>query len=179
MSEYTTESPASVAARERRRRALITIGVLLLGLFFAFWYGLSYYQADQRRLAERPPAPTCETYGPDRVLAGDVVVNVLNSTTRSGLAGRTAQRFEQRGFEVDEVKNDPSSRRTPAVAELRYGPNGKPAADLLIQVMPEGTERVEYDWQSPRVSVALGTDFTTVGPLPDQGLPPCPSPSES
>ena len=45
MSEYTTEAQSSVRAR-RRRRSLIVLGTVLLGLFFAFWYALSYYQAE-------------------------------------------------------------------------------------------------------------------------------------
>ena len=179
MSAYTTESPASMAARARRRRALITIGILLLGLFFAFWYGLSYYQADQERRAAQPPPPTCRTYPPDRVVPADVTVNIYNATRRSGLAGRTSQQFTQRGFQVGKVANDPSSRKTPKVAEVRFGPKGKAAADLVLQVMPEGSKGVELDFASSGVSVALGTDFSSLGPLPEQtGLPACPTPSE-
>ena len=179
MSEYTTESPASMAARARRRRALLTIGVLLLGLFFAFWYGLSYYRADEQRRAAEPPPATCQTYPPDRVVPADVTVNVLNATNRTGLAGRTARRFEQTGFQVALVANDGSGRTTPKVAEVRYGPNGKAAAQLVLQVMPEGTTPVETTYKSAKVSVALGTDFANLAPLPaSTGLPACPEQSE-
>ena len=45
MSEYAAETETSVRARRKRRRSLITLGGVLLGLFFAFWYALSYYRA--------------------------------------------------------------------------------------------------------------------------------------
>ena len=45
MSDYTTEAEVSVNAR-RKRRQLIVLGVVVLGLFFAFWYAWSYYQSD-------------------------------------------------------------------------------------------------------------------------------------
>jgi len=42
--------------QRQRRRSLITIGVVLLGLFFAFWYAWSYYQAETEAVAARLPA---------------------------------------------------------------------------------------------------------------------------
>ena len=46
MSEQATDAAAHEHARQRRR-SLITLAVVLLGLFFAFWYAWSYYQAEQ------------------------------------------------------------------------------------------------------------------------------------
>lgn len=180
MSEYTTESPLSMERRHRQRRAFITIGTLLLGLFFAFWYGLSYYEADRRAQAARPPTPTCSPYDPDVFLPGDIVLNVYNATNRTGLAGRTAKAFEDRGFVVDEVANDPSDRKRPAVAEVRYGDEGRPRALVVLEVMPEGTKPVKDKRTTTTVDIALGTDFKTLLPLPERtGLPMCPAPTES
>ena len=44
--------------QRQRRRSLITIGVVLLGLFFAFWYAWSYYQAETEAVAGPPPTAT-------------------------------------------------------------------------------------------------------------------------
>ena len=181
MNEYTTESPASVAARQRRRRSLLTIGVVLLGLFFAFWYGLSYYEADQDARAARPPAPTCRPYDPEVVTPGEVTVNVYNATGRSGLAGSTSKLIADRGFVLGKVANDPSKRKTPAVAEVRHGPKGAAAAELVAAVMPTGTTVVADKRTDATVDVALGTAFKTLLPAtaPTQQLPMCPAPTGS
>ncbi|NED06084.1 LytR C-terminal domain-containing protein, partial [Streptomyces sp. SID6648] len=39
---------------------------------------------------------------------GQVTVNVLNATTRSGLAQKTADELKKRGFRVGEVSNAPA-----------------------------------------------------------------------
>ncbi len=181
MSEYTTESPASVAARQRRRRSLLTIGVVLLGLFFAFWYGLSYYEADQEaRAAKVPPTPTCRPYDPEVLTPGDVTVNVYNATSRTGLAGSTSRLVADRGFLVGKVANDPSKRKTPPVAEVRHGPKGAAAAELVAAVMPKGTTVVADKRKDATVDIALGTTFKTLLPATEPtGAPMCPAPTVS
>ncbi len=180
MSEYTTESPSSVEARRRRRRAAVVLGVVLLGLFFAFWYGLSYYRADETARANRPAAPTCSPYDPKARTPGDVTVNVYNATTRPGLAGRTANQIKQVGFVIGKVANDPTDRKVPKVAEVRYGPSGKPDAQLLLKILPKGTTSTKDKRKDATVDVALGTGFKALRPyVAPTGLPMCPAPTES
>lgn len=180
MSDYTTESPASLERRQRRRRAVITIGVLLLGLFFAFWYGLSYFEADSERAAARPATPTCRPYDPAVLTPSDVTVNIYNATSRSGLAGRTAKAFQERGFTVDAVDNDPTKRAAPKVAEVRYGAKGAAAARVVLAALPKGTTQTKDTRADATVDVALGAGFKTLVPAPSPtGLPMCPAPSAS
>ncbi|QKE83539.1 LytR C-terminal domain-containing protein [Arthrobacter sp. NEB 688] len=181
MSEYTSESPASVEARARRRRSAVVIGVVLLGLFFAFWYGLSYYRADEQARASRPPAATCRPFDPDERVPGQVTVDVYNATNRANLASRTAQLLEKQGFVVGKVGNDESGRKTPAVAEVRYGPAGRADGQFLLTVMPKGSKAVNDKRADGSVEIALGTKFTTLRPYvaPTGGLPMCPEPSAS
>ncbi len=181
MSDYADEAPVSVEARRRRRRAVVVIGVVLLGLFFAFWYALSYYRADEQARANRPPAPTCRPYDPDERVPGQVTVNVYNATNRPNLASRTAQQLEKQGFVIGKVGNDTSTRRTPAVVEVRYGEAGRADATLLMSLMPKGAKPVLDKRTDGSVEVALGTKFTTVRPYvaPSGQLPMCPEPSAS
>ena len=180
MSDYTTEAEVSVLARQRRRRSLIVIAVVVLILFFAFWYAWSYYQADNSARASRPPAATCSPYDPKAVTPESTRVNVFNASTRVGLAGSVSRSLGERGFVIGKVANDPSNRKMPKVAEIRYGPKGAAQAKLLRTSMPKGTTLVKDRRKVVTVDLALGPKFTTLAPVPTTtALPMCPAPSAS
>lgn len=179
MSEYTTESELSVESR-RRRRTLITIGVVLLILFFAFWYALSYYQADSEARASRSPAATCAPYDANALTPEKVKVNVYNASTRTGLAATVSKELAARGFDIGKVDNDPSTRKAPTVAEIRHGPDGKAHAALLRTALPNGTKVFQDKRKGATIDVALGAKWTRPAPLPTGStLPMCPAPTES
>ena len=179
MSDYTTEAEVSVNAR-RKRRQLIVLGVVVLGLFFAFWYAWSYYQADTSARASRPPAATCAPYDPKAVTPENTRVNVYNSSDRVGLAGSVARSLRDRGFVIGKVANDPSSRKAPRVAEIRYGPKGAAQAKLLRTSMPKGTTLVNDKRKAVAIDLALGQRYTTLAPVPTTtAMPMCPAPSGS
>ena len=179
MSDYTTEAEGSVRAR-RRRRSLITIAVVLLGLFFAFWYAWSYYQHDIEARASRPAPPTCVTPDPDAVTPEQVKVNVYNASDRSGLAGSVSKGLAERGFVIVKVANDPTDRKAPAVAEVRYGQSGVAQAKLVASALPKGTKLVNDKRKAATVDVALGAKYTRLAPVPTAtGLPPCSLPTET
>ena len=180
MSDYTTEAEVSVAARRRRRRSAAVIGVVLLGLFFAFWYAWSYYQHDTSARAAKPPPATCSPYDPMAVTPETTTVNVYNATDRNGLAASVSKSLAARGFVIGKVANDPSSRKAPAVAEVRHGPSGEAQAKLLRTSLPKGTTLFKDKRKSATVDLALGAKFTSVRPVPTtSALPMCPAPSES
>ncbi len=183
MSEYATESPVSLRRRRQRRRALITIGVVVLGLFFAFWYALSYYQSDANSQPQVAAGPTCRTPDPDEVRPEEVTILVLNATNRSGLAARTAKDLAARGFKISGAENDDSDNPTPKVVELRYGPKGKEQARLVRTMFPKGVTALRPDKRKGTdVDVVLGKNFKNLRAEETptaQPLPECPVPSES
>ncbi|HVG66394.1 MAG TPA: LytR C-terminal domain-containing protein [Actinomycetota bacterium] len=180
MSDYTTEAEVSVLARQRRRRSLIVIAVVVLILFFAFWYAWSYYQADNSARASRPPAATCSPYDPKAVTPESTHVNVFNASSRVGLAASVSRSLGERGFVIGKVANDPSSRKAPKVAEIRYGPKGEAQAKLLRTSLPKGTTLVKDKRKVVTVDLALGPKFTTLAPVPTStALPMCAAPSAS
>ncbi len=179
MSDYTTEAEVSVSAR-RKRRQLIVLGVVVLGLFFAFWYAWSYYQADNSARASRPPAASCAPYDPNVVTPETTRVNVYNASDRVGLAGSVARSLRDRGFVIAKVANDPSSRKAPKVAEIRYGAKGEAQAKLLRSTLPKGTTLVKDKRKVATVDLALGAKYTTLAPVPTTtAMPMCPAPSRS
>ena len=180
MSDYTTEAEVSVQARQRRRRSLIVIGVVLLGLFFAFWYAWSYYQADNSARATRPPPATCAPYDPNVATPENTKVNVYNASSRNGLAGSVAKSLAERGFVIGRVANDPSNRKAPKIAEIRFGPDGAPQARLLRATLPKGTVLFNDKRKGATTDVAVGPKYTTLAPVPTTtALPMCPAPSGS
>ena len=179
MSDYTTEAEVSVSKR-RKRRQLIVLGVVVLGLFFAFWYAWSYYQADTSASAARSPAAACRPYDPKVVTPEKTKVNVYNASNRSGLAATVARQLKDRDFVIGAVANDPSKRAAPKVAEIRYGAKGTAQAKLLRTSMPKGTTLVKDKRKVVTVDLALGAKFTTLSPVPTStALPMCPAPSAS
>jgi hypothetical protein len=92
-----------------------------------------------------------------------VSIDVLNSTTKTGLAGTTGVQLVKLGFKQAAAPANDTTARYPVagVAELRFGPAGKAAADLLSYYLPGATEIADKRTGSI-VDVALGAKFTAV-----------------
>ena len=137
----------------------ITLGLVALMLFFAFWYAYSYYQVVDR--AHRLPAPTC-TAAPDpvrRPRPGDITVNVYNATDRTGLAAKTATEVRKRGFEIATVANDPLQRKVTGPAEVRYGASGKAKAKVVLSLV-KGAKPRSDGRPDGSVDLVIGEKFT-------------------
>jgi hypothetical protein len=180
VTEYATESPVSLRRRRQRRRALITIGTVLLGLFFAFWYALSYYQSDGPSApAAASATPTCQPVDPEALTPDKITVRVLNATNRAGLAASTAKKLGDLGFTISGADNDTSDRDAPSVAEVRHGPSGADAAAVVLTYLPDGSTVFDDKRKDNSIDVVLGEKFSSpVSPEASPGaLPPCPAPS--
>ena len=182
------EGAIRIAPRRRRRRplwqivaafvlaALVVLGLLLLVV--KMFSGSSEPEA-----AATANASPCVTLmvSPAQSLptAAHVRVNVYNATQTPGLAGSTAEVLRARGFTVRKVGNAVGKRQVASVGEIRYGPKGKPSAQLLAYYFPGAT--LIPDGRSKRVvDVLLGEQFKTV--LDDASVAatkasPTPSPS--
>lgn len=173
------ELTSELRHRQQQKKATTTILVVILMLFFAFWYAFSYYRASSADGTQAGPEATCRPYDPKVPAPGNTTVNVLNSTSKNGLAARTAAELRRRGFTIGEVKND-SSGRTIAMAEVRFGPSGKGHAALLVPLGGKGTTQVPDKRKNATVDLVLGNSFATLAPAPKAtGKPMCPAPSES
>jgi len=173
MSYIESGAPTSTR-RARRRRALITMGVVALLLFFAFWYAYSYYRASGKPTAI--PTATCtRTIAPT---PATVTVNVYNATDRNGLAAKTAAEVRKRGFKVATVANDPLQRTVAGTAEVRYGPSGAAGGKLVLalvrgaKVHPDG--RIDAS-----VDLVLGNKFTALAAVSKARPAPKPTPKPS
>lgn len=159
---YVVESGASRTRRARRRRALITLGVVALMLFFAFWYAYSYYRDSNH--AKASPGPSC-TATSTALVPSMVTVNVYNATDRVGLAAKTAADVRKRGFKVSTVANDPLQKDVAISAEVRFGPTGA-ASGRLVMALVKGSRAVKDSRTDSSVDLVLGAKFTALAPAP-------------
>lgn len=173
MSEYGPD-PRQERLRSRRRRAAITLGVVVALLLGAFWYAYSYVRGATG--STPTPSATCTTAPP---AATAVTVNVYNGTSRSGLAATTAEQVKKRGFTVAKVANDPLKRSPKGTAEIRFGKSGaKQAAQVAALVA--GSTKVQDSRKNATVDLVLGAKFTSLVPATSASggaaLPPCTTP---
>lgn len=167
----------SITPTRRRRRRPIWVPVVIVlaavAVLFAAGFGIAtWLQRDSGVVADTEfaiedaevPGP-CETtlVTPAETLPSkdEVVLNVYNSTKRSGLASRVARELRAEGFRINKVSNDPRKGRIPEVAEIRFGPNARQAAEL-VEYYLAGAKMVELKRNGPRVDVSLGRGFTSL-----------------
>ena len=102
--------------RNRGRRRLVFAGVASVGVLGLLGWGTLQLidvftgggdKAGAAGSADCTPSPSPFTTQPAKALPepGQITVNVLNATTRSGLAKSTAAELQQRGFTIGEVGN--------------------------------------------------------------------------
>jgi len=118
-----------------------------------------------------------------------VTTNIFNGTDRAGLAATTAEDLQTRGFIIGTIDNDPLGRAVSATAEIRHGPAGLAAAQLMTYYVP-GAVLVDDARTDATIDTVLGQAFTTVAsqaevdaallaPSPSASGPGCPSPTGS
>lgn len=161
MSDTTEQIPRPERSPEerRRRRALITFGIIMLFLAGSFWYAYSYYRAS----SNSPAAPLPSATATCTLQPKSIPVNVYNATNRDGLAGRVSKELTKRGFSVKTVANDPKKAKVAGVGEIRYGTKGAKGAKLVGSHFADAktvTDQRKY----ATVDVVLGPKFRSLEP---------------
>ncbi|OWA07434.1 hypothetical protein B9W62_20145 [Streptomyces sp. CS113] len=93
---------------------------------------------------------------------GQVTVNVLNATTRSGLAQKTADELKKRGFRVGEVSNAPKEYDKKVTGTgLLLGPAASPksALPVLGTQLPGAVHRTDAARKGATVDLIIGNGF--------------------
>jgi hypothetical protein len=145
--------------------ALIALFALLLLTALVWWRVL--HRNDDKAALPSCPTPT-PTGAPTQTLPAPstVTVQVLNGTyklkkqARSGIAGKAATKLIKDGFKVPNAAADDKKHKVQAVAEIRYGPKGKPAATLLDYYFGQKAKLVPTQTKSAVVTVSLGRRYT-------------------
>lgn len=171
-------TPADDRRRRQRRKALVTMGIVCAGLFFAVWYAMSYIRYDNDRVSGRQPSATCRPYDPSVVTPAKTSVNVYNGGKKDGLAASVAKLLAARGFVIREVANVPDGNPVTKVGEVRYGPKGTERAKLVLAAVGQGVRGVKDNRKDTSVDLVIGTKWVKLAPSASPtGLPMCPAPS--
>lgn len=187
----------SSLANNRRRPApsrptwlvalLVAVGALVVvGILFGVISLLRGSSTDDASAPGAVPTGVSESCVTTMVTPADVLpkpakvkLNVYNATGTSGLAATTAGTLVARGFTVVKVGNDPLDKQLTGVGQIRYGPKGESAAQLMLIYFP-GADLVNDSRKTKRVDVVVGEGFTAVTPEADVTAAmasPSPSPS--
>lgn len=140
-------------------RSALTVLVLVLLLLAALLWGWTSVTAPLP--TSTAPTEKCvptEVEKGSTVRPGQVVVSVLNASSREGLAGRTMQLFEDDGYVAGSSGNAPSSTRV-AKAQI-WAPNpDDPSVQLVRSRLGRGTKVVDTPTTAPGVVVVVGDRF--------------------
>ncbi|MFI5956903.1 LytR C-terminal domain-containing protein [Cryptosporangium sp. NPDC051539] len=135
-----------------RVRALTVIGVLaLVAVITVVW---AIVTDDQTGTT----AAGCNTVQTKIPNPKQVRVRVYNGTDETGLATTVQKELKKRGFQVIAVGNDPQNEPVTQTAQIRYGPTGAGAAQLL-QATVLGSVIVDDAREDNSVDVVLGIAY--------------------
>lgn len=145
---------------------ILMIGVFALGYFLALYVTRPPAPPQQAAAPSAAPSVTADPClsAPPRLGDGlpvkdAVVLNVFNATSKQGLAAQAALDFKREGFRILSIENDPRKAKVEGVAEIRYGPNGRKAAQLVKYYLA-GAKMIELKRDDTVVDVALGPSYT-------------------
>ncbi|MEU0741373.1 LytR C-terminal domain-containing protein [Streptomyces sp. NPDC006134] len=101
---------------------------------------------------------------------GRITVNVLNATTRGGLAKKTADELKKRGFRIGEVGNAPKEYdKKVKGAGLLLGPASalKTSLPVLATQLPAAERRTDAARGGAAVDLIIGDAFKELSPEAD------------
>ena len=119
--------------------ALLALVALLLLTGLVWWRVLNRSSGDTAQHAHRSACPSASSSAHALPAPSAVPIQVLNSTTRKGIAGNARTNLVADGFSSsDAAGNDARSKlnKIKSVGEIRYGPTGKAGATLVRYYLP-------------------------------------------
>jgi len=160
-------------SRTKRRRRTIAAGAVCLVLLGAGAYGIVSLVGSP---SQPSVAGSCTASGTGAAVghpasaqlptAGQIKLNVYNSTDRHGLAASTANVLKQRGFAIGKVTNDPLKANLAVAAQIRGG-SASSSAMRVVAAEVAGSELQPDTRTDGSVDLVLGTGFTALA-SPDQ-----------
>jgi LytR cell envelope-related transcriptional attenuator len=158
----TQQRPERPPVRPRSGRRPIPPLVFLLVLALAalaVWWNVLRQEAERRESVEA--ACSSAAAAVPSLDPATVAVRVLNASDIGGQAQRVARNLQGRGFVVEEIGNDGTSRRGEVTGpgEVRYGPLGRDAAQF-VALQHAGLTLYQDTRATGTVDVVIGPGWT-------------------
>ena len=174
MKQLTPQQQRALRRRHKHERQALIFGSLIAGLSLAGLGAAAVYTGamdgaflDREFTTQTPdvgaavrPAP-CPPEGAVSVAYASIQIHVLNSTSRAGLAGNTAEALAARGF----VQIDTGNFQAPfeGTARIQFGVEGLAAAYTLASTIPDPVLLLDTR-EDASVDLVLGTKWDKMTP---------------
>jgi hypothetical protein len=106
--------------------------------------------------------PVCRPVVVPAPARASFTVDVLNATSRNGIAAQVAAGLVERGFTVDEISNAPEAWYVAETAVVHHGPAGLDQALLTASQIPGATLASDAR-QGTSVDVVVGLAYEALG----------------
>jgi LytR cell envelope-related transcriptional attenuator len=162
----TQQRPERPPVRPRSGRRPIPPLVFLLVLALAalaVWWNVLRQDAERQESIEA--ACSSAAAAVPSLDPATVSLRVLNASDTSGLAQRVAGNLQRRGFVVEEIGNDGTSRRSEltGAGEVRHGPLGRDAA-RFVALQHAGLTLYQDTRATGTVDVVIGPEWAGLAP---------------
>jgi hypothetical protein len=146
--------------RDRQRRQTYTFVSVFVMFFLVGLVALGNWQqwwtiGGSAQAASICPAPTV-------IEPRFADVNVINGTTRKGLAGAVAKELQKRQFRVLTLETEEQDKPLKTAIQVRYGPAGKLAARTVALQFPAKVKMIEDEREDETVDVVIGDPYKTM-----------------
>lgn len=139
------------------KTALTLLALAVIVAFSGMWGWARLTQPLPQRTAPQPCTDTPVKAG-DRIAPEQVTLSVYNASKRVGLAGRTANLLEGKGFDIAETDDAPAGTRV-VTAQVWVEDASDPAAKLVQGYLGAKTKIRERAPVGPGITVVVGSKF--------------------
>lgn len=162
----TQQRPGRPPVRPRSGRRPIPplVGLLVLALVaLGVWWNVLRQEAERQDALEAA-CSSAEAAVPSLDPA-TVTLRVLNASDTAGLATRVGGNLRNRGFVIEEIGNDGTSRRSEVTGpgEVRHGPLGREAA-RFVALQHTGLTLHQDTRATGTVDVVIGPEWAGLAP---------------
>lgn len=160
---YVRDNGLARARRRRERRSMAVLAFSSLLVLGAIVFAVAFMGRGSKPSSSACPSGASASVPETKKF----VTNVYNAGGPKGAAGNAADALRTHDFMVGVVGNDPYKKTIKEAGEVRFGPEGKTAAEKYVAKYAVGAKLVQDGRDGNTVDVIVGPKFTAIQPAPE------------